>query len=696
MSFPADASQGLTEYRLGVDVGGTFTDLVLMDDAGSVTVAKTPSTPRNLAQAVEQGLSLLAERLGVSVTGLMSTCVSVSHGTTVATNALLERRGARVALLTTAGFRDLLEMREGSKTTGRYDLLSPPPAPLVPRYLRLPVQERVRYTGDIEISLDPARLTQCLEQLDREDVEALAICFLHSTVNPRHEQLAGQTLSERFPGLYVCLSHQVLPQVGEYDRLSTTVVNAYVGPILGSYLHGLGQSLNRLGYRREVLVMQSHGGVLPAPAAAKLAAGAVLSGPAAGVYGAVFYGELLGLDDLISLDMGGTSTDITLVEGGRPAVVSRREVGGTRIALPSLAVHSLGAGGGSIAAVGPDGLLAVGPESAGAEPGPACYGQGGALPTVTDANLLLGYLNPARFLGGSIVLYRDAAEAALNRHVARPMCEDMLRAAFGVHRLVNVQMAEGMRIVTVREGHDPRRFTLLAGGGAAGMHAVALARELGIPRVVVPRLAPVISSLGLLATDVRHELVGACVGDLGAMSLADPQRIVEGLAEEGQRRLAAGGTSERDRVLDFGVDLLYANQVHALTVPLEDADLLPANWPSRLRSRFEASYRARYGYHQPDQPVKARAIRLTALGRLHRPQLATHTPESARSTQPIGTRPVYLGEWLPASVYLFEELVPGDRLPGPAVVDGDYTTVLLPPGCYAEVDPWGGLIIYVS
>jgi len=686
----------LTKCRLGIDVGGTFTDLVLMDDAGNVTVAKTPSTPGNPAQAVEQGLSLLTERLGVSVAELMDNCASVAHGTTVATNALLERRGARTALLTTAGFRDLLEMREGSKTTGRYDLLSPPPVPLVPRYLRLPVRERVRYTGDIETPLDPASLTRCLEQLDREDIQALAVCFLHSTANPHHEQLAGQALIERFPGLYVCLSHQVLSQIGEYDRLSTTVVNAYVGPILSNYLHGLGQSLHRLGYQRDVLVMQSHGGVLPARAAANLAAGAVLSGPAGGVYGAAFYGELLGLEDLISLDMGGTSTDIALVEGGRPAVVSQREVCGTRIALPSLAVHTLGAGGGSIAAVGPDRLLGVGPESAGAEPGPACYGQGGDSPTVTDANLLLGYLNLNRFLGGSIALYRDAAEAALDQHVARPMGEDTIRAAFAVHRLVNVQMAEGIRVVTVREGHDPRRFTLLAGGGTAGMHAVALARELGIPRVVVPRLAPVISALGLLATDVRHELIGACVGELGAMSVADLQRAIEGLAEEGQRHLAAGGTPERYRVLNFGVDLFYANQVHALRVPLEDEDLLPDNWPGRLRRRFEAKYRARYGYHQPDQPVQMRAIRLTAIGRLQRPQLATPTPGPTRSTEPTGERPVYLGEWVPASVYVFEELVPGERFSGPAVVDGDYTTVLLPPACYAEVDPWGGLIIHVS
>jgi N-methylhydantoinase A len=686
----------MSPLLLGIDIGGTFTDLIMMHGDGHVAVVKTPSTPGNPRLAVERGISLLAERLGLTITDLTADCSLVVHGTTVATNTLLERRGARTALLTTAGFRDLLEMREGTKMTGRYNLLSLPPTPLVPRYLRLPVIERIRYDGGVKTALDLDSLAQSLDRLAEERVEAAAVCFLHSTANPAHEHLAGKALAERFPRLFVCLSHQVLPQVSEYDRLSTTVVNAYVGLVLANYLRGLTKSLHRAGYRRDILVMQSHGGVLPAAAASKLAAGAILSGPAGGVYGSAFYGSLLGLQDLVSLDMGGTSTDIALIQHGKPAMIHQQEIDAVRVALPSLAVHTLGAGGGSIASVGLDGLLQVGPLSAGAEPGPACYGRGGNRPTVTDANLLLGYLDPDTFLDGTMPLDQDKAMAAMTDQVAQPLGQDAMEAAYGVHRLVNVQMAEGIRAITIREGHDPHRFALLAGGGAAGLHAVALARELAMARVIVPRLAPVLSTLGLLATDVRHELSRPCVGKLEMMASEKVQRLMDELADSGRNRLGEAGIPELERALRFSVDLLYGNQVHTLNVPLEQGDLLPGNWPSRLRARFETVYRRRYGYYQPDQSMHARTIRLAAIGRLPNPQLAQSRAGLVRPAKPIGERLTYLGAWVPTAVYRFEQLAPGETLSGPAVVDGDYTTVLLPPECHAEVDPWGGLIIHVS
>jgi N-methylhydantoinase A len=686
----------MNSFLLGVDIGGTFTDLVLMHSDGRGTIVKTPSTPHHPGLAVQRGLSQLATKLGFPATDLAAACSLVVHGTTVATNTLVERRGARTALLTTAGFRDLLEMREGTKSTGRYDLLSPPPIPLVPRYLRLPVTERIRYDGEVATALDLDSLVQSLDRLTEEKVEAVAVCFLHSTVNPVHEQLAGKALAKRYPGLSVCLSYRVLPQVGEYNRLSTTVVNAYVESILHDYLRGLAKSLHGAGYRGDILVMQSHGGVLPADSARDLAAGAILSGPAGGVHGSAFYGELLGVPNLVSLDMGGTSTDLALIEHGEPAVVHQQEIDGVRIALPSLAVHTLGAGGGSVASAGLDGLLHVGPLSAGAEPGPACYGRGGNQPTVTDASLLLGYLDPGAFLGSTIPLDKDKAVAAMTQHVARPLDQDAVEASYGVHRLVNVQMAEGIRAITIREGHDPRRFTLLAGGGAAGLHAVALARELAMARVIVPRLAPVLSTLGLLATDVRHEFSRPCVGELEAMPSEKVQGLIDELTDSGGNRLREADIPELGRVLRLSVDLLCGNQVHTLNVPLEEEDLLPGNWPSRLRARLEMIYRRRYGYYQPDQPVHARTIRLAAVGRLPQPALARSQIDSVRPAKPIGERPTYLGAWVPTAVYRLEQLAPGETLSGPAVVDGDYTTVLLPPQCQAEVDPWGGLSIHVS
>jgi N-methylhydantoinase A len=681
----------MSPLLLGIDIGGTFTDLVMTHGDGHIAVVKTPSTPHDPRLGVERGISQLAERLGSTLTDLAADSSLVVHGTTVATNTLLERRGARTALLTTAGFRDLLEMREGSKLAGRYDLLSPPPVPLVPRYLRLPIVERVRYDGGVETALDLDSLAQSLSRLAEEQVEAVAVCFLHSTANPAHERLVGKALAERFPELYVCLSHQVLPQVGEYDRLSTTVVNAYVGLVVGEYLQALAKSLNDAGYRRDLLVMQSHGGVVPAATAGALAAGAIMSGPAGGVYGSAFYGELLGVPDLVSLDMGGTSTDIALIEHGTPAMVHQQEIDGILVALPGLAVRTLGAGGGSIASVGLDGLLQVGPLSAGAEPGPACYGRGGNQATVTDANLLLGYLDPDAFLGGTMPLDGEKAMAAMTRQVARPLGWDAVEAAYGVHRLVTVQMAEGIRAITIRQGQDSRHFALLAGGGAAGLHAVALAQELAMDRVIVPRLAPVLSTLGLLATDVRHELVG----ELETVPPDTVQRLMDELADRGQSWLAETGLPELERVLHFSVDLLYGNQLYTLNVPLEAEDLLPGNWPSRPRTRFETAYRERYGYHQPDQPVHARTMRLAAIGRLPRPQLARRQPGFPQPAEPIGERLTYLGAWTRTAVYWLEELVPGETLSSPAVVDGDYTTVLLPPECHAEVDPWGGLGIDV-
>jgi N-methylhydantoinase A len=684
----------VSSFLLGIDIGGTFTDLVTMDSDGHITVVKTPSTSHKPALAVEQGILLLAKRRERAPSELINDCSFIVHGTTVTTNALLERQGARTALLTTAGFRDLLEMREGSKAAGRYDLLLPPPIPLVPRYLRLPVVERIRYDGVVETALNPDSLAQSLERLAEENVEAVAVCFLHSTANSAHEQLAGKTLAEQFPRLYVCLSHQVLPQAGEYDRLSTTVVNAYVGLVLADYLQDLTKSLGRIGYRRDILVMQSHGGVLPAAAAGGLAAGAILSGPAGGVYGSAFYSNLLGVEDLVSLDMGGTSTDISLIERGKPAMIHQQEIDGMRVALPSLAVHTLGAGGGSIASVGLDGLLQVGPLSAGAEPGPACYGRGGNQPTVTDASLLLGHLDPDTFLGGTMSLDQDKAMATVTKLVARPLGQDVTEAAYGIHRLVNVQMAEAIRAITIREGHDPRHFALLAGGGAAGLHAVALARELSMTRVIVPRLAPVLSTLGLLATDVRHELSRSCVGDLETIPSDKVQHLMDRLAESGRRRLQEAELPDLERALHFSVDLLYGNQAHALNIPLEAEDLLPGNWPLRLRARFEAIYRRRYGHDQPEQLVHAQTIRLAAIGRLPQPRLTRTQSGWTRPARPIGERLTYLDAWVPTAVYRLEQLAPGETLSGPAVVDGDYTTILLPSECHAQVDPWGGLSIH--
>src|SRR5438067_9407370 len=442
-------------YRIGIDVGGTFTDLVAVDEGGLTTLAKVPSTPEDPSLGVLDGLTRLAGRLGLDRAALLGATDRIVHGTTVATNALLERKGAQLGLLTTEGHRDVIEMREGLKDD-RYNLRMPPPEQLVPRHLRLGVRERIRGDGRIETPLDPGSLDPAIEALRHAQVEAVAVCYLHAYRDPLHERATRDALARALPGVYVSLSSEVLPQIKEFERVSTTIVNAYVGPVLSRYLARLEARLTEGGYRGPTLIIQSHGGVAPIAESGRLAAGAVLSGPAGGVAGSVYAARLLGEQNLIPFDMGGTSTDICLVVEGEAALVMDRKVGGHRIALNSLDIGSIGAGGGSIARVDAGGILHVGPESAGAVPGPACYGQGGNQATVTDANLVLGYLDPNNFLGGARTLDPAAAECAVDR-IAGRLGIDRVAAARGIHRIINTTMAEGVRLVSVRPGVDPRR-----------------------------------------------------------------------------------------------------------------------------------------------------------------------------------------------------------------------------------------------
>src|SRR3990167_9509911 len=491
--------------RIGIDIGGTFTALAAVDERGRAVIAKCASTPRDPAEGLLEGLRLLAAELGTDLRGLLARTASIVHGTTVATNALLERKGARVGLLTTEGHRDVLEMREGLKDD-RYNLRMPPPVPLVPRARRLGVRERMRFDGTVLVPLGRASLAAALRRLVRDGVEAVAVCYLHAYRNPAHERATGRALARRLPRAHVSLSSEVLPQIKEYERVWTTVVNAYVGPALARYLASLTARLRAHGYRGDVLIMQSHGGVAPVRESPRLAAGAVLSGPAGGVAAGRYCATLLAAGDLITFDMGGTSTDIALLQRGEPQLTGEKTVGVAKVALPAIDIHTLGAGGGSIAWVDPGKILHVGPESAGADPGPACYAKGGARATVTDANLVLGYLDPGNFRGGRLGPAARAAHRAVGA-VAKPLGTSVLAAAEGISRVVDTNMAEGIKIVSVRRGVDPRKFALVAFGGAAGLHVTEVARLLEIRRVVVPSVAAVLSAWGMLATDLRYELV---------------------------------------------------------------------------------------------------------------------------------------------------------------------------------------------
>src|SRR6267142_2595517 len=554
--------------RIGIDVGGTFTDLVAVDETGRVAIAKAASTPRDPSEGLLDGLRLLAAELGTDVRGLLAQTERIVHGTTVATNGLLERKGAKVGLLTTEGHRDVIEMREGLKDD-RYNVRMPPPVPLVPRALRLGVRERVAADGRVTVPLAARSLEAALKTLARVKVDAVAVRYLNAYRNPRHERLTAHALARRLRGVFVSLSSLVLPQIKEYERVWTTVVNAYVGPALARYLNALRTRLAARGYRGDVLIMQSHGGVAPIRESARLAAGSVLSGPAGGIAAGRYAARLLEEGSLITFDMGGTSTDIALLQHGEPSLTGEKTVGIAKVALPSLDIHTLGAGGGSIARVDPGGILHVGPESAGAAPGPACYAKGGDRATVTDANVVLGFLDPANFLGGRIALDRRAAEVAVDR-IARALGTERLAAAEGISKVVNTNMAEGIKIVSVRRGVDPRKFTLVAFGGAAGLQITEVARLLEIRRVIVPSVAAVLSAWGMLATDLRYELVRSHVSDVRRLTAASLRSLFASLEKDGRRRL---GTFEGALDVRRALDMRYGEQIFEITVPLDGVEL---------------------------------------------------------------------------------------------------------------------------
>ncbi len=649
---------------------------------------KSPSTPRDQSIGVVNGLTLLAERLGLDSSGLLARTVRLVHGSTVATNALLERRGARVGLLTTAGHRDVLEMREGLKEE-RYNLRMAPPEPLVPRHLRLPVAERIRADGSILLPLQAHSLEAALTQLAAEQVEAVAVCYLHAWRNPVHEAATREAIERAMPGVFVSLSSEVLPQIKEFERVSTTVVNAAVGPVMRRYLAGLNQRLQALGYRGALSIILSHGGVAPVDEAAARAAATVLSGPAGGIAGARRWAELLGTDALIPFDMGGTSTDIALIDRGEAALTSERGIAGQRIALRSLDIASIGAGGGSIATIGAGATLRVGPESAGADPGPACYGRGGRNATVTDANLLLGYLDAEAFGGGAHRLDRDAAKAAVGR-VAAALGVAPDAAASGIYRMINLAMADGIRIMTVRRGVDPRRFTLLSFGGAAGLHAVEVARLLEIPRVVVPRNASVLSAWGMLVTPLRYEASRTHIGDVA--SLSDDGLRAQYAALEREARARTEGWFDAEPALQRSAEMRYGEQIFEIEVTLDGLDWDASGLMDRVIARFHRRHEELYTYASPEQDVVLVNARLAAVGAVEIPP-ATPLVRVAAQPGPPRVRAAWFGEWREARVVELEALSVGDVVEGPAIVEAATTTVVLGPGDRAQVDWLGSLDI---
>jgi N-methylhydantoinase A len=680
-------------YKIGIDVGGTFTDFVAIDRSGNTTICKSPSTPRDQSIGVLEGLGILADRLGLDIGVMLARTERIVHGTTVATNALLERKGSKTGLLTTTGHRDILEMREGLKPD-RYNLRMAPPEPLVPRDLRRPVAERLTHDGRVLVPLDEDVLRAECTLLREVGVEAVAICFLHAYRNPVHELRAAEIVAEMIPGVYVSTSSEVLPQIKEYERLSTTVVNAYVGPIVKLYMERLKGRLSDAGYGGPLFIILSHGGVTQVADAITLAAGTCLSGPAGGIAGARACARMIEAPNVIPFDMGGTSTEVSLIADFEVALTSGRGLAGERIALRSFDILSIAAGGGSIARMRSGSGFAVGPESAGAEPGPACFGRGGTEVTVTDANLVLGYLATDPLSGGRGALDLAASAAAIDR-LGSEIGLDRIATASGVRRMINIRMADGIRLMTLRRGVDPRKFTLLSFGGAAGLHAVEVAREMDIPRVVVPTVASVLSAWGMLASDLRYEITRSRPLDGCGMTDETVRGVYDAIAAEALAQMPAeeGAVSR----LEYSAEMRYGEQIFEIDVPLDGIDFAAPGLVEKIQARFHARHEALFTYASPGEEVDLVNARVAVVGAVEQGEVLRQLEPARGPARVCGTRKVHLVSG-PAevAVYSLADLAPGHEIEGPALVTSETTTVLLEWGDRASITVQGWLDIAVA
>ena len=658
--------------RIGVDTGGTFTDFILFDGVG-VLVHKVPSTPDAPERAILRGLDEILEDWDVDL--------DITHGSTVATNALLTRNGAKTALVTTAGFEDLIEIgRQNRKEL--YNLAYRKPPALVPRSLRLGVAERLDEKGGEILRLDSASIKELRKKLERAGVESVAICLLHSYANPSHEEKVADAV--RRCGIHVSMSSQVLPEFREYERMSTTCVNAYVSPMMNRYLKDLE---SRLGSGR-LRVMQSNGGVISSTMAGEEAIRTILSGPAGGVVGAYEVARRAGFENAIAFDMGGTSTDVSLLHRGI-GFTADTEVAGCPIRVPLIDIHTVGAGGGSIARVDPGGALVVGPQSAGADPGPICYGKGDQV-TVTDANLFLGRLNPEQFLGGRMSLDMEPVKVGI-ACLAKSLCLDGRQAAEGVIRVANQHMARAIRLISVERGHDPRKFALISFGGAGAMHACALAEILGIPHVVVPHDPGILSARGMITADVVKDYARTVLLPLEGLSKKSLASHFSPLLQKGREDLRFEGFSKPAFLLF--IDMRYLGQSYELTLPYQSETGVDLR--KSLRVAFDELHDERFGTSSPESPIEIVTLRVRGVGEVERP-LARRLPKTQKgaSHARMGSRKmVFAGEQIEGSVYAREKFCRGNHFKGPALVCEFSATTVIPPDWECRVDDWGNLVL---
>ncbi len=687
--------------KLGIDVGGTFTDFVLARAGEPPRIHTTLSTPEDPSIAVIDGLRQIAAALEppLALPDFLATIDTIVHGTTVATNATLTSTGAACALLTTEGLRDALEMRRGIREE-QYNNRYVNVKPLVPRARRLGVRGRIDRDGDEIEPLDLAAVRAAIDDWRAHGVQAVAICFMNSFANPQHEQAAAALVRERWPQAYLSVSTEVLPSIRFYDRVSTTALNAYVGPKLGRYLDQLVARLNDEAFGGLLLIMQSNGGVISPQAARDKAALTLLSGPAGGPGAGLFCAQALGADRCITTDMGGTSFEASIAVGA-PLLKNDGEIARHRIALPMLDIHTIGAGGGSIGWLDEGGLLRMGPHSAGADPGPACYGRGGQLPTTTDANVVLGYLDPQYFAGGRMKLDSGAARRAIDQHIARPMGLTIEQAAAGMYRVACNNMAQGVREVTIKRGFDPREFPLIPGGGAGPIHGCLICTELQVPLLIVPREASVLCAFGMLMGELKHDFVRTFVARLEQTDWPRLAALVGGMRDEGADLLAGERVARVSQRFELRLDCRYLKQYHEVSVPVPLA-AIDGRDAALVARAFHDEHQRLFGYtlEAEASPIEIVNVRLQAIGATEPPVLRRETPGPADASAALKCRrSAYVPErdaFAPVPVYDGHRVRCGHRIEGPALIEQQTTAIFVSDSFDCTVDALGSFVLYAK
>ncbi len=679
-------------YKIGVDVGGTFTDVCMFDqETGEVYVYKLPSTPWDPSEAIGNGIKEILELYQVSPAAVSN----LVHGTTVATNATLERKGAKTAIITTRGFRDLIELARQTRAS-LYDTQVEKPVPIIYRKMRREVDERIQADGTVFKKLDLEEVERLVDELKAEGTEAYAVCLLHAYINPIHEQQIKEVIHKRHPEAYVSISSEVLPEIREYERMTTTALNSYIGPKVGVYAKQFKQRVKDMGMDLTPYINQSNGGLMSIETTFNNPIRTALSGPAAGVSGANYITKLAGVKNIITFDMGGTSTDVSLIENYSPKLTTAKAIAEFPVKVPMTDVTAVGAGGGSIAWIDNGGMMKVGPESAGAYPGPIAYGRGGDKPTVTDANVVLHRLNPKTILGGRMKIDEEAAYRAIEEKLAKPLGMSALDAARGIITVVNSNMARAIRVVSVERGYDPREFVVVAFGGAGALHAVNVAKDLGINRVMIPCNPGILCAVGLLVSDIRCDYVKTSISNFVPENIEKMNANFKELTDKGNEWLDEEKIDEAHKVIVRHADMRYFGQNFELSIEIPYERITEENIDA-IRDLFHKAHKREYGYCNEGALVQIVNYRATALGKVQTIELVEHPlEETDASSAIVGQRDVYFEEakaYVPTDIYDRDRIKAGNEIKGPAIIEQMDSTIVVPPGHTACADKYLNLMI---